>query len=130
MDYCTLNKWTARDTYPLPLISNILDHLQGKTHFTKFDIRWGYNNIHIKEEDRWKAAFKTPFGLMYFGLTNSPATFCQVMKKILRPLLIKYHHNFFDYIDDLLIATKNNLDLHQQITDKVLELLAQELYFL
>ena len=81
MDYRALNKWTVRDTYPLPLISNILDHLQGKTLFTKFDIRWGFNNIRIKEEDRWKAAFKTPFRLyeptvMYFGLTNSPATFC------------------------------------------------------
>ena len=135
MDYRTLNKWTVRDTYPLPLIGNILDHLQGKTHFTKFDIRWGYNNIRIKEEDRWKAAFKTPFGLyeptvMYFGLTNSPATFCRAMKKILRPLLIKYHHYFFDYIDDLLIATQNNLKLHRQITDEVLELLAQESYFL
>ena len=135
MDYRTLNKWTVCDTYPLPLIGNILDHLQGKTHFTKFDIRWGYNNIRIKEEDRWKAAFKTPFGLyeptvMYFGLTNSPATFCRAMKKILRPLLIKYHHHFFDYIDDLLIATQNDLKLHRQITDEVLELLAQESYFL
>ena len=117
MDYHTLNKWTVHDTYPLPLIGNILDHLQGKTHFTKFDIQWGYNNIHIREEERWKAVFKTPFGLyeptvMYFGLTNSPATFCRVMKKILRPLLIKYHHNFFNYINDLLIATQNDLKLH------------------
>ena len=81
MDYHTLNKWTVHDMYPLPLISNILDHLQGKTLFTKFDIHWGFNNIRIKEEDRWKAAFKTHFRLyeltvMYFGLTNSPATFC------------------------------------------------------
>ena len=78
--------WTTEPSidgrsYPLPLIGNILDHLQGKTLFTKFDIRWGFNNICIKEEDWWKAAFKTPFGLyeptvMYFGLTNSPATFC------------------------------------------------------
>lgn len=88
MDYHMLNRWTIRDTYPLPLIGNILDHLQGKTLFTKFNIRWGYNNIQIKEEDQWKAAFKTPFGLyepmvMYFGLTNSPSTFCRAMKKML-----------------------------------------------
>ena len=135
MDYRMLNRWTIRDTYPLPLIGNILDHLQGKTLFTKFDIRWGYNNIRIKEEDRWKAAFKTPFGLyeptvMYFGLTNSPATFCRAMKKMLRPLLLKYHNNLFDYIDDVLIATRNNLELHQQITDDVLDLFARESYFL
>ena len=51
MDYRTLNKWTIRDNYPLPLISNIIERLQGKTLFSKFDIRWGYNNIRIKEED-------------------------------------------------------------------------------
>ena len=135
MDYRMLNRWTVRDTYPLPLIGNILDHLQGKTLFTKFDIRWGYNNIQIKVEDWWKVAFKTPFGLyeptvMYFGLTNSPATFCRAMKKMLRPLLLKYHNNLFDYIDDMLIATQNNLELHQQITDEVLDLFTQESYFL
>ena len=84
IDYRTLNKWTIRDNYPLPLISNIIERLQGRTLFSKFDIRWGYNNICIKEEDRWKAAFKTPFGLyeptvMYFGLTNSPVTFCRAI---------------------------------------------------
>ena len=135
MDYRTLNSWTVRDTYPLPLIGNILDHLQGKTLFTKFDIRWGYNNIRIKEEDRWKVAFKTPFGLyeptvMYFRLTNSPATFCRAMKKMLRPLLLKYHNNMFDYIDDLLIATQNDIDLHRKITDEVLDLFTWESYFL
>ena len=41
MDYRTLNKWTVRDNYPLPLISNIIERLQGKTLFSKFDIRWG-----------------------------------------------------------------------------------------
>ena len=88
MDYCILNKWTIRDNYPLPLITDIIECLQGKTLFSKFDIRWGYNNIRIKKEDRWKAAFKTPFGLyeptvMYFRLTNSPATFCHAMQKML-----------------------------------------------
>ena len=135
MDYRALNKWTIRDTYPLPLIGNILDHLQGKNLFTKFDIRWGYNNIRIKEEDRWKAAFKTPFGLfeptvMYFGLTNSPATFCRAMKKMLRPLTLKYPGELFDYIDDILIATKDNLPRHRQIVNDLLDLFAQESYFL
>ena len=81
MDYRVLNSWTIKDNYPLPLINTILEHLQGKELFTKFDIRWGYENIRIKKEDQWKAAFKTPLGLfqprvMFFGLTNSPATFC------------------------------------------------------
>ena len=117
MDYKALNSWTVRDTYPLPLISDIIDHLQGKSLFTKFDIRWGYNNIRIKEEDRWKAAFKTPFGLyqpkvMYFGLTNSPPTFCCAMAYIFRHLLNKYAGKLFVYMDDVLIATNDNLKLH------------------
>src|ERR1700691_156234 len=63
IDYRPLNSWTIKDTYPLPLISDILTNLSGKTLFSKFDIRWGYHNIRIKEEDQWKAAFKTPRGL-------------------------------------------------------------------
>ena len=87
MDYRVLNSWTVKDEYPLPLINTILKHLQGKELFTKFDIRWGYENIHIRKEDQWKAAFKTPLGLfqptvMFFGLTNSPATFCRAMAKM------------------------------------------------
>ncbi len=52
-----------KDTYPLPLISDILTNLSGKKVFSKFDIRWGYHNIRIKEEDQLKVAFKTPRGL-------------------------------------------------------------------
>ena len=135
MDYKALNSWTIRDTYPLPLISNIIDHLQGKSLFTKFDIRWGYNNIRIKEEDRWKAAFKTPFGLyqpkvMYFGLTNSPPTFCRAMVYIFRHLLNKYAGKLFVYMDDVLIATNHDLKLHREIVDAVLDLFEQESYFL
>ena len=51
MDYCILNKWTIRDNYPPPLITNIIECLQGKTLFLKFNIQWGYNNIRIKKED-------------------------------------------------------------------------------
>lgn len=135
MDYRILNSLTVRDTYPLPLINTILDQLQGKTLFTKFDICWGYNNIRIKEKDQWKAAFKTPFGLyqlqvMFFGLTNSPATFCRAMARMFRDLVNKYPTKLFVYMDDILITTKDNLDHHRQIVDDVLELLAKESYFL
>jgi hypothetical protein len=66
--------------YPLPLISDLIHNLSGKKWYTKFNVRWGYNNVRIKEGDEWKAAFKTSEGLfeptvMFFGLTNSPATF-------------------------------------------------------
>lgn len=135
MDYCVLNSLTVRDTYPLPLINTILDQLQGKTLFTKFNICWGYNNIWIREEDQWKAAFKTPFGLyqlrvMFFGLTNSTVTFCRAMARMFCNLINKYPTKLFVYMDDILIATKDNLDHHRQIVDDILELLAKESYFL
>ena len=135
MDYCILNKWTVCDNYPLPLITNIIERLQGKTLFSKFDIRWGYNNICIKEEDRWKAAFKTPFGLyeptvMYFGLTNSLANFCRAMQKMLRNWLNKYPDETGNYIDDMVVATKGNLPRHQQIVGELLDIFQQNSYFL
>jgi hypothetical protein len=134
-DYKPLNSWTIRDTYPLPLINTILEQLQGKKIFTKFDIRWGYNNIRIKKEDQWKAAFKTPFGLfqprvMFFGLTNSPATFSRTMNRMFRHLKDKYPKELFIYMDDILIATHDDLSRHRQIVHEVLDLLEVESYFL
>jgi hypothetical protein len=79
-DYHMVNKYTVCDTYPIPQIKQILEGLHGKELFTALDVCWGYNNIQIKEEDQWKAAFRMPLGLyqplvMFFGLMNSPATF-------------------------------------------------------
>ncbi len=135
MDYRPLNSWTVRDTYPLPLISTILEQLQGKTIFTKFDICWGYNNIRIREEDQWAATFKTPFGLfqpcvMFFSLTNSPATFSHAMNRMFRCLTNKYPTKLFIYMDDILITTGGDLPRHQQIVHEVLDLLEEESYFL
>jgi len=74
-DYRYLNEWTIKNNYPLPLISDIVENIGMKKVFTKMDLRWGYNNIWIKEGDKWKAAFITPKGsfkptVMFFGLTN------------------------------------------------------------
>jgi hypothetical protein len=79
-DYKTLNDFTIPDKHPLPLITNLIEQLNGKILFMKFDIRMGYNNIRIAEEDQEKAAFTTPLGqyepmVMNFGLCNTPATF-------------------------------------------------------
>jgi hypothetical protein len=106
-----------------------------KTIFTKADLCWGFNNICIKEEDQWKAAFKTPFGLfkpstMPFGLCNAPSTFCWAMSQLLRPLLDRYPDKLFVYMDDILIATNNDIARHQQIVHNVLDLLEAESYFL
>jgi hypothetical protein len=135
IDYQQLNSFTICNIYPLPLIGNIIDHLQGKSLFSKVDLQWGFNNIQIKEEDRWKAAFKTPFGayetnVMLFGLTNSPPTFCRAMEQMFCILTHKYPTELFLYVDDILVATDNNLDHHRQIVHEVLEVLAEESYFL
>jgi hypothetical protein len=88
-DYRKLNEITVKNRYPLPLISDILNTLRGAKYFTKLNVRWGYNNIRIREGDEWKAAFRTNRGLfeptvMFFGLTNSPATFQTMMNDIFR----------------------------------------------
>jgi hypothetical protein len=79
-DYWYLNDWTVKNAYPLPLISEIMDKIKGAKFFTKFDVRWSYNNVRIRTKDQWKAAFKMNWGLfdstvMFFGMCNSPAMF-------------------------------------------------------
>ena len=79
-DYRYLNEWTIKNNYSLPLISDVLENIGMKRLFTKMDLRWRYNNVRIKEGNEWKAAFTMPEELfeptvMFFGLTNSPATF-------------------------------------------------------
>ena len=86
-DYQPLNKWTKKNKNVSPLINQVIDRLSGCSLFTTVDICWGYNNIWIKEGDEWKAAFLTPEGLseptvMFFGLTNSLATFQTMMNPI------------------------------------------------
>jgi hypothetical protein len=90
IDYRPLNAVTKHDIMPLPNLSQCIEDLQGMEIFSKFDIRWGYNNIHIKEEDQWKATFKTRRGLfelhvMFFGLSNSSAAFQCFINFILEP---------------------------------------------
>jgi len=86
-DYRHINQWTVKNGYPLPLIADILDGVGKRKVFTKLDLRWGYNNVRIKEGDEWKAAFTTHIGayeptVMYFGLTNSSATFQTMMNDL------------------------------------------------
>ena len=91
-DYQYLNSITVKNEYPLPLISNLIDQLKDASIFTKLDLRWGYNNVCIREGDQWKAAFKTKRGLyepkvMFFGLCNSPATFQAMMNSLFHDLI-------------------------------------------
>ena len=91
-DYRYLNKWTIMNNYLLPLISDVLENIRTKKVFMKMDLRWEYNNVRIKEGDKWKAAFTMPEGLfeptvMFFGLTDPLATFQAMMNELLRDLI-------------------------------------------
>ena len=105
MDYRRLNEWTIHDNGPLPNIRSQLEKLQGKMIFTKMDIQWGYKNHLIKEEDQYKAAFKTVFGtfiprVVYFGLKNAPPFFQWMMAREFTLLLQKYEPYLSNYLDD------------------------------
>ena len=86
-DYRKLNQVTIKDKMPLSLIREVINKLKKAKYFDKLDLIWGYNNVQIKEGNKWKAAFLTNKGLfepqvMYFRLCNSPETFQQMMNSI------------------------------------------------
>jgi len=86
-DYWKLNQVTIKDKMPLPLIGEVIDKLKEAKYFNKLDLIWGYNNIRIKEGNKWKAVFLTNKGLfepqvMYFRLCNSLETFQRMMNSI------------------------------------------------
>jgi hypothetical protein len=118
--------------YPLPLITNLIHDLAGKKLFTKFDIHWGYNNIHIKG-DEWKGAFKTSKELfkptvMFFSLTNSLATFQTMMDDIFQEEVAQGWLKI--YMDNMIIATKDDEEDHQRKVDHVLQKLIDHDLFL
>jgi transposase InsO family protein len=127
IDYRRLNKLTTRSQFPIPNVSDIIDQLHGKTHFTVLDLKSGYHQVRVKEEDRHKTAFVTPQGLfeftvMPFGLTGAPSTFCQLMNSILQPYLRKF---VAVYMDDILIYSDNQQD-HERHIRLVLDTLKRE----
>ena len=138
MDYRELNQWMKRDNNPLPNIRTALENLQGGELFSKFDLRWGYKNLRIKEEDQPKVAFKTIFRtyiprVTYFGLTNAPPTFQRVIHQDLRPVLQKYPQNVGNYLDDVWVMTGQDREgriLHRKIVHELLELLEEKSYYL
>ena len=101
---------TIKNRYPIPLIPELINQLQGTKYFTKLDVQWGYNNVWIREGDEWKATFRTNRGLfeslvMFFGLTNSPATFQTMMNDIFQDLIME--GLVCIYLDDILIYSKS-----------------------
>ena len=122
-DYQYVNEHTVRDAHPLPLISDLINKLQGAKLFIKFDVQWGYNNVQIKDGHQWKAAFVTHHRLfeptvMFFGLCNSPATFQQFMNDSFRDMIAEGW--LVIYMDDLLIFSSNDTT-HTEQTKRVLQ---------
>jgi len=137
-DYRKINALTIRNQYPLPLIADLIRNLSNAHIYTKLDVRWGYNNVCIREGDKKKVAFKTRYGLfeptvMYFGLTNSPATFQTMMNYIYRDVILKHEPlrtTIRIYMDDIGIATRTNIDDHQRAVHDVLKIAQlHDLYF-
>jgi len=130
-DYRYLNEWTIKNNYPLPLISDVLENIGMKKVFTKMDLRWGYNNVRIKEGDKWKAAFMTLEGLfepmvMFFGLTNSPATFQAIMNKLLRDLTNTEKVAVF--IDDVIVGMETEEGYDELVAEVIKRLEENNLY--
>ena len=122
----------VKNNYLLLLIVQLVNKLQGAKLFTKMNLRWGYNNVHIKENDEWKAAFTCfhrPFELLviYFRLCNSPATFQAMMNAIFTDM----DDVMAVYMDNLIIFTKTeNQAEHNKIVLEVLRHLEENDQFM
>jgi len=112
-----------KNRYPLPLIADILDGIRKRKVFTKLDLRWEYNNVRIKERDEWKVVFTTHIRaykpiVMYFGLTNSLATFQTMMNDRFQDLIKK--GDTMTFINDILVAMDTE-EGHNELVEKVLK---------
>ena len=109
LDFRKLNSVTVKDRYPLPLIEECLDALNGVKFMSCLDLAAGYWQINIRKEDRHKTAFLTKYGLfqnikMPFGLANAPATFQRAMNLVLRGMTWK---EVLAYLDDLIVLARS-----------------------
>ncbi|GKE19976.1 putative reverse transcriptase domain-containing protein [Tanacetum coccineum] len=127
IDYRELNKLTIKNRYPLPRIDDRFDQLQGSQYFSKIDLRSGYHQLRVHQDDIPKIAFRTRYGhfeftVMPFGLTNSPTVFMDLMNRVCRPYLDKFVKVF---INDILIYSMTREE-HEEHLGLVLELLKKE----
>ncbi|GJY30194.1 putative reverse transcriptase domain-containing protein [Tanacetum coccineum] len=127
IDYHELNKLTVKNRYPLPRIDDLFDQLQGSSIYSKIDLRSGYHQLRVREQDIPKMAFRTWYGhyefqVMPFGLTNTPTVFMDLMNRVCKPYLDKF---VIVFIDDILIYSKDKKE-HEEHLKAILELLKKE----
>ncbi|GJQ97208.1 putative reverse transcriptase domain-containing protein [Tanacetum coccineum] len=127
IDYRELNKLTVKNRYPLPRIDDLFDQLQGSSIYSKNDLRSGYHQLRVREEDIPKTAFRTryehyEFQVMPFGLTNAPTVFIDLMNRVCKPYLDKF---VIVFIDDILIYSHDEKE-HKEQLKTILELLKKE----
>nr|GEW47310.1 putative reverse transcriptase domain-containing protein [Tanacetum cinerariifolium] len=127
IDYRELNKLIMKNRYPLPRIDDLFDQLQGSSIYSKIDLRFGYHQLRVREQDTPKTAFQTRFGhyefqVMPFGLTNAPAVFMDLMNRVWKPYLDKF---IIIFIYDILIYSKDEKE-HEGHLKAILELLKEE----
>nr|GEZ13842.1 putative reverse transcriptase domain-containing protein [Tanacetum cinerariifolium] len=130
IDYRELNKLTIKNRYPIPRIDDLFDQLQRLNYFSKIDLRFGYHQLRVREEDIPKTAFRTRYGhfeftIRPFGLTNAPAVFMDLMNRVCRPYLDKF---VIFFIYDILIYSKSKEE-HEVHLKLILELLKKEKLF-
>ncbi|GKB76760.1 putative reverse transcriptase domain-containing protein, partial [Tanacetum coccineum] len=127
IDYRKLNKLTVKNRYPLPRIDDLFDQLQGSRVYSKIDLRSGYHQLRVHEEDIPKTAFRTRYGhyefqVMPFGLTNAPTVFMDLMNRVCKPYLDRF---VIVFIDDILIYSKSRKE-HEGHLKLILKLLKEE----
>ncbi|GJU55602.1 putative reverse transcriptase domain-containing protein, partial [Tanacetum coccineum] len=117
IDYRELKKLTVKNRYPLPRIDDQFDQLQGSSIYSKIDLRSGYHQLRVREEDIPKTAFRTRYGhyefqVMSFGLTNAPAVFMDLMNRVCKLYLDKF---VIVFIDDILIYSKSKKEHEEHL---------------
>ncbi|GJR49270.1 putative reverse transcriptase domain-containing protein [Tanacetum coccineum] len=130
IDYRELNKLTVNNRYPLPRIDDLFDQLQGSSVYSNIDLRSGYHQLRVKDEDIPKTDFRMRYGhyefqVMPFGLTNTPVVFMDLMNRVCKPYLDKI---VIVFIDDILIYSRNKEE-HADHLRIILKLLKNKILY-